>query len=178
MATKSANAQAGADLIETINGDAKATNAEQEATLQVIDEYLDNHENETNSIEWYLHVFCRSGKGDDFGYDKSHLEWAAWFFEQLIKTCMDPKVSKAFCKLNEQTPEYLSDHLTRLKTLFDDFTDNAVVAARLERLDVQRFISDHSSKELHNMRLYYKRENEVATMKQKAIDKYKGQFKI
>lgn len=141
-------------------------------TKQAIHDYLSENETLTNGMAWYLHILCRTGEGDNYDYRFGELDNLVWFMDQLLKTFMDPKASKAFCKINDQDPAYLADYLMRMRTFFNDLFHSKIVDAQLDQVEVGHFGTGQTSQELHSTRMQYLRLSETAAAEKAAHERY------
>lgn len=163
----------GNSLKETINE--SRLERKQQETLSVIRDFLAENENVTNSIAWHLHVFCRTGKGEDFDYSHDELEETVWFLDWIIQVFMHPKASKLYCEISEGGADVLAEKLHRLRALFASLSNCDVTDARLEEIEL-RYVGDLSEEQLHNTKVRFQRLAEIEAMKKATIEKYMDRF--
>lgn len=156
----------------------QAPKTEAEKTLEVIDNYLQENESWTRSLPWLLHCFCRRKSADDISFQSGTLEFTVWIIEGMIKTFMDPKASKIFCKVSGFQAEDLAETLMALRTLFTELSEDSVALARIERIEPGYFgsFSDRTEKEMHDMRIRYERANDLDNTKKRLITYHAGRF--
>jgi hypothetical protein len=160
------------NLIGRIGDDAKAR------AILTIENFIEACENDSNSLEWELHVFCRRGKGDDYDYQGGvEFELAKWFIEGLMKTFMNPEASKIYTDTTGNDAFFLQDYLPRLQHLFESLEENMVARARMDLMDITKFGSDSTETEIYNKSLIYEREYELMKSREETINKYMPMFK-
>lgn len=148
----------------------------QDKAVSTIENFLQDHLTLDNGAIWHLHVFCRTGKGEDYGFDMKELWATEIFFELLMQLFMDPVVSKKFEDLSDVPALQTAELLVRLNKLFSDLNKCKFSHAQLDLVEHGRYSNNAAN---HNtICAYYERESALINSRSEIIENFKGRFEL